>query len=144
MAPPPPSPPVDPPHTTASEPCNLAIESARIAADLHCENVVVLDVRELSQVTQYIVIGTGTSDRQMYSVAEDIAESGSAAGHPLFRSSQERASSWMVIDFFDVIVHLFEPNTRAYYDLESLWIDATRVKWRRPTGTAQDPDQSTE
>ncbi len=131
MAPPPSS---DQANTPDNGPVSLAIESARLAADLHCENVVVLDVRELSQVTQYIVIGTGTSDRQMYSVAEDIAEAGSAAGHAVFRSSQERASSWMVIDFFDVIVHLFEPNTRAYYDLESLWIDATRVKWRRSEG----------
>lgn len=129
----------------SSNPADLAIESARIAADLHCENVVVLDVRELSHVTQYIVIGAGTSDRQMYSVAEDISEAGAEAGHPVFRSSHERSSNWMVIDFFDVIVHLFEPNTRAYYDLESLWIDAKRIKWRRTeTNQVDNEDENTE
>jgi len=117
--------------TTLTDPCLLAIESARLMADLHCENVVLIDVRRHSQVTQCIVVGSGTSDRQMYSVAEDVAELGSESGHPVFQSSRERSSNWMVIDFVDVIVHIFEPNTRAYYDLESLWVDAKRVRWRR-------------
>ena len=104
-------------------------------ADLHCENVVVLDVRELSQVTKFIVIGSGTSDRQMYSIADDVAEYGQENGHPVFRSSHERSSNWIVIDFVDVIVHIFEPNTRAYYDLESLWIDAVELSWKRPQPT---------
>ncbi len=67
----------------------------------------------------------------MYSVAEDVAELGEECGHPVFRSARERASNWMVVDFVDVIVHLFEPNSRAYYDLETLWVDAERLKWRR-------------
>ncbi len=116
-------------------PSELAIESARLMTDLHCENVIVLDVHKLSQVTKYIVIGNGTSDRQMYSVAEDVADYGKDNGHPVFRSSHERSSNWIVIDFVDVIVHIFEPNTRAYYDLESLWIDAVELSWKRPQQT---------
>lgn len=81
-------------------------------------------------MTQFIVVGSGTSDRQMYSVAADVADLGAESDHPVFRSSRERSSNWMVIDFVDVIVHIFEPNTRAYYDLESLWVDAKRVSWR--------------
>jgi len=116
---------------------DLAIASAQLMTDLHCENVIVLDVHKLSQVTKFIVIGSGTSDRQMYSIADDVADYGREQGHPVFRSSHERSSNWIVIDFVDVIVHIFEPNTRAYYDLESLWIDAVELSWNRtqPTDT---------
>jgi len=129
-------------ESTMIEPGSLAVECARLMADLKCEDIVVLDVQGLSQVTQFIVIANGTSERQMDSVAEDVGELGSDHGHPVFRSARERASNWIVIDFVHVIVHLFEPNTRAFYDLESLWIDARRVPWRRNGAAAPRDDRS--
>jgi len=121
----------EPSESTAMDPETLAVECARLMADLKSEDVVVLNVRGLSEVTQYIVVANGTSDRQMYAVSEHVMELGRENGHPVFRSAQERSSNWIVIDFVEVIVHLFEPNTRAFYDLESLWIDGKRVPWRR-------------
>ena len=109
----------------------LAIESARLMSDLKCEDVVVLDVRGVSQVTNFVVVGTGTSDRQMYSVADDLVELGERIGHQAFRTSYERSTSWAIVDFVDVTAHLFEANARAYYDLEGLWGDGARVDWRR-------------
>ncbi|MBL1216977.1 MAG: ribosome silencing factor [Planctomycetes bacterium] len=111
---------------------HFAIEAARLIADLKCEDVLVVDVHGLSKVTDYIVIGTGTSARQMHSVAEDIVELAGELGHVVFRANQERGSSWVVIDCVDVTVHMFDTETRAFYDLETLWIDGTRLKWARP------------
>ena len=109
----------------------FAVEAARLLADRHCTDVVLLDVREVSQVSNYVLVATGTSDRQMRSVADEVADSGRDAGHAPFRSTRDRASTWIVVDFVELVVHLFEPNQRAYYDLESLWSDAPVVNWER-------------
>ncbi|MAY75724.1 MAG: ribosome silencing factor [Phycisphaerae bacterium] len=111
---------------------DFATDCARSLRGSKCENVVILDVRELSQVTRFIVIGSGTSDRQMNSALDDVAELGEERGLSAFRTSKDDRSTWLLADFVEVVVHLFEPNTRAYYDLEMLWGDAPRVTWRTP------------
>jgi ribosome-associated protein len=110
----------------------FAIEAARLAADDRCEDVIVLDVRQLSQVTDYLIIGSGTSERQMRAVLHHVEDLGAEMGFPAFRSSVDERASWLLADFVDVVVHIFEPNTRAHYDMEMLWGDAARVPWERP------------
>ncbi|MBX3364514.1 MAG: ribosome silencing factor [Phycisphaeraceae bacterium] len=114
----------------------FAIEAARSLADDKCEDVAVLDVSGLSQVTDFIVIASGTSSRQMATALEHVGELGATAGYPVFGSSVDQGSLWLLSDFVDVIVHVFEPNTRAYYDLEMLWGDAPRIPWERATRQA--------
>ncbi len=109
----------------------FAVAAARLCRDDHCEDVVLLDVRGVSAVTDYIVIATGTSDRQMRSVQHHIEELGVSTGNPPARSSADDRATWLVADFVDVVVHLFEPGTRSHYDLEMLWGDAPRVAWER-------------
>jgi ribosome-associated protein len=111
---------------------DLAIEAARMVSDDKCTDVLLLDVRDLSQVTDYIVIATGTSDRQMRSVLDHVEDLGKEKGFPAYRVSRDDRASWLLADFVDVVVHLFEPNARAHYDLEMLWGDAPKVEWRRP------------
>ena len=111
---------------------DFAIEAARLMADRHCQDVLLLDVRGLSQVCDYVLIGSGTSDRQMKSLAEELEDLGRANDNPIFRSSRDTGVTWIVIDFVDLVAHLFEPDQRAYYDLESLWSDAESVDWPRP------------
>lgn len=120
----PPAPPSDPQRA-------LAIECARLVRDDKCEEVQLLDVRGLSQVTDYIIIASGTSERQMRSVLQHVDEIGSKHGYSSYRSHSDDRSTWLLLDFVDVVVHLFEPNTRAHYDLETLWGDAPRVEWER-------------
>jgi ribosome-associated protein len=111
---------------------DFAIEAARLAADTHCQNVVILDLRGLSQVTDYFVLATGTSARQMRSVSDEIVELGKERKfHALERSGYE-GESWILTDFVDVILHIFDPAARTYYDLDNLWGDATKVSWQRP------------
>ena len=93
-----------------------------------------MDVRGLSQVCDYVLIGSGTSDRQMKAVAAELEELGEEHGSKVYRSSRDDGGTWIVVDFVDLVAHLFEPNQRAYYDLETLWSDAERIDWKRLDG----------
>ena len=110
----------------------LAIELARSMYDDKCTDIVVLDVRGKSPITDFVVIGSGTSDRQMHGVIQNVRKMGDKLGHSAWRSDADDQSTWLLADFVDVIVHVFEPNIRAHYDLEMLWGDAKRVEWERP------------
>ena len=108
----------------------FAVEAARLAAATRCHNVVVLDVRGLSPVTDYMVLATGTSGRQMKTVADELEELGGKAGNPLLsRAGDEGTSNWIAIDFFDVVIHVFDQEGRMYYDLDGLWGDAAKIEW---------------
>lgn len=112
----------------------FAIEAARTLADDKCTEVTLLDVRGVYQECDYILIGTGTSDRQMRSSGDDVARLGQAMGFKLMRREADERTTWLLLDFVELMVHLFEPNTRAHYDLEMLWGDAPRIEWARPPG----------
>ena len=111
----------------------FAIDVARLAAGMQVGDVVVLDLRGLSSVADYFVIGTGTSDRQMHAVLDRIEQLAAAAGRRPYGIADARDASWIVADYVDVVVHLFDARHRAYYDLDSLWGDAPRVCWSDQT-----------
>ena len=103
-----------------------------MALDRHCTDILVLDLRRLSPVTDFFVIATGTSDRQMTSLAMEMAEAAAQADHPAFSIGGLPRATWVLIDFIDVVVHLFDSQHRSYYDLEMLWGDAPKTRWKRP------------
>lgn len=110
----------------------FAIDTARLLADRRCEHIRLIDVTGLSQLCDFLIVANGTSERQMKSVAseiEDIAEASS--DHQVFRSNRDAATTWVVIDLVDLVVHLFEPNLREYYDLDGLWAAGEVIDWRR-------------
>lgn len=113
---------------------HFAIEAARLCADLKCDQVALLDVRGRSQVCEFMVIVNGTSDRQMRSVADELKQLGAELGMDRWKRDRDTGGTWVVADFVDVVVHLFEPGQRAWYDLDGLWADAPRVTWKRPAG----------
>jgi ribosome-associated protein len=88
----------------------------------------VLDVADLSPITDYFVLATGTSARQMRTVAEEIAELGEKLGHKPYNIDGLDSASWILVDCVNVVIHLFSEEARRYYDLESLWGDAERVE----------------
>ena len=95
--------------------------------------MVVLDVSGLSPVTDFLVLCTGTSPRQMKTVCDDLEEMAEERDeHPLSRAGDESAN-WTCIDFVDVVVHVFSQDARGYYDLDGMWGDATKVEWREST-----------
>lgn len=109
----------------------FAVAAARLIADEKCRDVVCLDVRGLSQVTDFLVIGTGTSERQMGAVLAHVRDLGRARGFEPFRTHADTRSAWLLADCVDVVIHLFDADARAYYDLEMLWGDGERVAWER-------------
>ncbi len=116
--------------TSTSQPCDAAsfvAEAGKLLIDRHCEDVMLLDVTGLSQVCDYVLIATGTSDRQMKSVSDEVGDFGEDVGFCVFRKNIDTGTTWIVVDFVTVVVHLFEPQCRAYYDLESLWSDAKKI-----------------
>lgn len=117
----------------------FAIEAARTIADSKCTDVVLLDVRGHSQVCDYVVVGSGTSQRQMRAVAQELEDLGKARGTPPYRSNRDAGTTWIVVDFVETVVHLFEPDQRLYYDLELLWAGSQRVEWKRDAPPPSSP-----
>ena len=96
------------------------------------ENIVILDVRELSSVTDYFVICSGTSEPHLRAISDEVTnrlrEEHSSRPRAIDGTLQ---TAWMVLDYFDVIVHVMRADVREKYDLEALWSDAPRVKPRK-------------
>jgi ribosome-associated protein len=107
----------------------FALNAAKIAAGRHCSDIVLLDLKGKSPATDYFVIATGTSDRQMRTVADEICEAGKENGQQRFGRAGYEQARWILLDFVDVVIHIFDAEYRDYYDLELLWGDAKRLKW---------------
>jgi ribosome-associated protein len=110
----------------------LAQLCLELADNKKAEDVVILDVRELSSVTDYFVICSGTSEPHLRAVSDEISD-GLRKNHELRPRAVDGSlqTAWIVMDFFDVIVHVMRKDVREKYDLEALWGDAPRVKARK-------------
>lgn len=98
--------------------CKLVVDAIE---DLKGTDVVCLDVRELTDVTDFMVIASGRSDRQVSAIAENVIEKAKAAGvRPLGVEGLERGE-WVLVDLCDVVVHVMQKESRDYYQLEKLW-----------------------
>jgi ribosome-associated protein len=106
----------------------LVTEAAKIALERHCTDVVALDLKGKSPATDYFLIATGTSDRQIKTVADEITEFAHKNKLRLFGRAGYEQGKWVLLDFVDVVVHLFDEEFRQYYDLELLWGDAKKLK----------------
>lgn len=107
-----------------------AIDLARLLHARHFEDIVMFDVRGMSDMTDYILIATGTSDRQIKAVGHEVEDLAKEAGFRRFGREVDGPTTWLVVDFVDIVVHLFEAVTRAHYDLEMMWDDAPKVVWK--------------
>ena len=107
----------------------LALLCREMADNKKAENIVVLDVRKVSSVTDYFVIASGTSRPHLLAIVEEISAK-LRDDHALRPSRSEGSAGghWVVLDYFDVIVHIMHTETRQHYDLEGLWGDAKKLK----------------
>ncbi len=118
--------------TTKKTPLPTSLERARMAARLILDNkgedVVILDLRDVTQSFDFFVIGSGSSRRQLHSISDEIDDLYEKELGDVRRSvSGYEESRWVVLDYGDVVVHLFEPETREFYALEDLWGKGTIV-----------------
>lgn len=104
-----------------------ALLLAQAAANLKAEELVLLDVSQLTVLADYFLICNGTSDRHVRSIADRISEAARESGSTKFHSEGLDEGRWILLDYGDVVVHVFDPPTREYYRLEELWGDAPRV-----------------
>jgi len=112
----------------------LATSIADLAADGKAADIVVLDLREHCSFTDYFVICSGSSKTQVRSICERIEVGMKQQGHPAPRREGTDNGQWALLDFVDIVVHVFQPESRALYDLEKLWFEAPR--WTYEQGSA--------
>jgi ribosome-associated protein len=108
----------------------IALAATEAARDKQATDVVVLDVAELLAITDYFVICSASSNRQVKTVIEAIEDSIRELGEKPIRREGEDEAGWWLLDYVDVVVHVFGEEERAYYDLERLWRDAPRLEWQ--------------
>jgi ribosome-associated protein len=109
-----------------------AVLLSRFALDRKAYDLVVLEVRELTSIADYFIVCSGRSDRQVQSIAQGIEESLRGKGVRPHAVEGVARGQWVLMDFSDVIVHVFYQPVREFYDLEGLWIDAPRVELPEP------------
>lgn len=106
----------------------LALLAARVAAETRGTDVKILDLRGLTPVFDYFVVATGSSRRQIHAMADEIEKAVKTELHDRKRGGEGyEEGRWIVLDYGDVMVHLFDAEARTYWDIEQLWNDAQQV-----------------
>ncbi|MCL4114541.1 UNVERIFIED_CONTAM: hypothetical protein GTU68_057390, partial [Idotea baltica] len=108
--------------------------AAKIADDFKGKDTIVLDLTEITPLFDFFVITTGSSNRQMHAIAEEIDSALNEAGSERRGIEGYRESQWIVQDYGDIILHVMTQEARTAYDLEGLWADARRVELPTPEG----------
>ncbi|MBI2379623.1 MAG: ribosome silencing factor [Gammaproteobacteria bacterium] len=90
-------------------------------SDLKAQAVLALDVRKLTSIADAMIIATGTSNRHVKALADNVVEGAKEAGVPPIGVEGEKSGEWVLVDLGDVIVHIMQPETREFYQLEKLW-----------------------
>ena len=110
----------------------LALLCRELADNKKAEDIVILDVREVSSVTDYFVIASGSSEPHLRAIVDEITDK-LKQDHDVRPKAIDGTlhTAWIVLDYFDVIVHVMRTDVRNRYDLETLWGDAPRVRARK-------------
>jgi len=106
---------------------DMARLAAGAALDKKALDPLALDLRGMSSVAEYFVIVTGTSDRHVQAVAENVMEAFKSIGVKILGEEGFREGRWILLDYGEIVVHVFLEPVREYYDIERLWIDAPRL-----------------
>jgi len=118
----------DTPHADGRD---IAVTAARAAAAKQAADVTIMDVHGLIVITDYFVIASGETERQVKTILEEVERAVRDLGEKPIRREGDADSRWVLLDYIDVVVHVFAQEEREYYDLERLWRDAPRLGWNR-------------
>jgi ribosome-associated protein len=123
-----------PPGDTGAD---LAVLAARAASDMKASDVLVLDVGDVLSIAGYFVIASASNPRLVRAVVDDIeAKVKSGLGRAPVRTEGIRENQWSLIDYGDVVVHVFLESVREFYEIERLYMDAPRLEWELPPAAA--------
>lgn len=109
----------------AKEMAKLAIEALE---DKKAEDIKVIDISEISTIADYFIIASGTNKSQIQTMTDNIAEVLTKAGHPEKHIEGYQNANWILMDFQDIIVHIFDKENRLFYDLERIWRDGKVIE----------------
>lgn len=105
---------------------DIALEICENMDDKKARDIVLIDIADRSVVADYFVVGSGRSDQQVRSIADEVEEQ-MEGKLPLLRKEGHREGRWVVLDYGDILVHIFHDEERKYYELERLWTDGDNV-----------------
>lgn len=108
---------------------DLAVAAARAAAEKQASGITILDVHDVIGITDYFVIASGGTDRQVKAVSEEIESALRQMGTKPIRREGAKEGRWVLLDYVDLVIHVFHDEEREYYGLERLWADAPVVDW---------------
>jgi ribosome-associated protein len=107
----------------------MAVTAARAASAKKARDVLILDMREVFILTDFFVICSGNTDRQVAAIQEAVEERLAALGVKPVRREGVRHRRWVLLDYLDIVVHIFRQEEREYYEIERLWKDAPPLEW---------------
>jgi ribosome-associated protein len=108
---------------------DVAVRAARAASEKQAQDIVVLDVSQVIVITDFFVICSAATQRQAKTLIEAVEDALRELGARPVRREGEDGSGWWLLDYIDVVVHVFGSDEREYYDLERLWRDAPKLEW---------------
>ena len=111
-------------NMTSKELTKLAIEALE---DKKAEDIQVIDISEVSVIADYFIIANGTNRSQIQALSDNVEEALGRAGTPARQIEGYNTANWVLLDFGDVIVHVFDKENRLFYDLERIWRDGKKV-----------------
>jgi len=114
-------------QTDVSELDATVVMALSAASEKKALNVVVLDLREIASFTDYFVIASGANERQVQAISDEVVETLKKAGTPVMRTEGYKTAEWILLDYGDFVVHIFNEKARSFYDLERLWRESKRV-----------------
>jgi ribosome-associated protein len=109
------------------EPAQLAKAAVDIASDKKASDILLLDIRDISAIADYFVICSGNNARQLQAIGDALTDELKKQGARLLYREGEADSGWLLLDYGDIIIHIFAPKERDYYRLERLWSEAKTV-----------------
>jgi ribosome-associated protein len=113
----------------------VALMAAQVAHDNRGQNIVLLDLREMTAVFDFFLLVTGSSSRQLHAIADEIEHTlADQFSEKLMGMEGYAAGTWILQDYGDIVIHVFDDKAREYYALEQLWTGAKRIEWQ-PTPT---------
>ena len=115
----------------------LALAAARAGLEKKATGVEIIDVSANVDYADYLVLMTGASDRNVTAIAQEVEASLALQGNPPMSVEGLPAATWVLLDFVDIVVHVFQRDVRSLYDLDGLWMDASRV----PVDVTEPPSQ---
>lgn len=109
---------------TSKEMAKLAITALE---DKKAEDIKVIDISHISTIADYFIIANGTNKTQIQTLTDNVAETLGKAGHPEKHIEGYQNANWILMDFQDIIVHIFDKENRLFYDLERIWRDGVEI-----------------